>query len=326
MDNEFNIEDLIPLPEDFNIDTLETDNDKKEPVEDKEEIKKEEAVIDTQDTQTDDTEIDEEAVNVFNTLKATNLFDDETEVKSWDDLEGVLNELPQKIYNEFLESSPEKYRKLLKLVYENPEATDEDLSEIFNAYKADNKVTGDFNSDSAREYLTNEFKAKGIDEDIISAQLDKLEDDDKLIDKAKEAYQKNYKSKQDELLAKVEQEKQAREKQMLERTETINNTFKEFNWQESRVKKVKQTLASLNDLNVAIFNNPKSLIQLGDILSHYNPKTGDFDLEYLKKQGESQATSKLQNLWNKDKGSRSKSTGLNNKNHQDDTDDLVPIY
>ena len=84
------------------------------------------------------------------------------------------------------------------------------------------------------------------------------------------------------------------EKKKLERQwfSAINEELKALNYSKAKSDNIQRTLSKANDILSSIYENPKAVIQLMDLLTKYNGK--EFDLSDIEKQGASKTTSKIQ--------------------------------
>jgi len=290
---------------------------------------------DDENSEEDDSEIqeDEEAVGAFNVIKKIGLFDDEDEklfskAKSWDKLDELVSTLPHKVVSSVIETAPTQFQQLLKVVYNEGEALNNDkLKEIFEAYQADNEnKISEFNSDTAREYLEKIYSQSGMRPKAIASQLDDLEDNDELINEAKKQYEKNQSSKLAEVEARLQNEKAEQAKQIEERQKVIETTIDSFGWKDTRKKAVKSTLANFNNVASQIMKNPASLVELADFLSYYDSKTGKFDLTaYSKMFGTDVIKNAKESITRDSFGNKTKSTKPSSYSSGFNIDEYEPV-
>lgn len=316
----------------FNLDELELldgNSFEQEEKDIKEEEKKDDNIDDIDNKESEENEDesnnseiqeDDEAVGAFNVIKKIGLFDDEDEklfskAKSWDKLDELVSTLPHKVVSSVIETAPQQFQQLLKLVYNEGENLSNDkLKDIFEAYQADNenKIT-EFNSDTARDYLEKVYSESGMRPKAIASQLDDLEDNDELVKEAKKQYEKNMSSKLAEVENKIQNEKLEQTKQAEERQKALESTIESFGWKDTRKKAVKSTLANFNNLATQVMKNPASLVELADFLSYYDSKTGKFDLSNYAKMFSNDAIKQTKESITRDSfGNKIKSTKANN--------------
>lgn len=291
MDINFSLEDFVP--EDSAL-----DNSLIEPKEENEEQEpgQEETVDETTEpsSQQESPEYEPDAQAAFETFKRLGVIDEEKFDGSFESIQAALEEREQnrtaEVANAFIEQAPEKYRKLLQLVYNELEDNDGDvdvdrLQEFVDAFKEDSSNLRIKDEDDAREFLEKVYSEKGMRRAAIKAQLDDLEMDDELINEAKKEMKVHEERRQNELLE--QQEKRYREVEQ-KREVFMQHLEKEFEgsgWQPQRVNIVKHTLSQTKDIMAKVSNSPKAVMQFADFLSHY--KNGEFDIESYSKQAAS---------------------------------------
>ncbi len=162
----------------------------------------------------------------------------------------------------------------------------------------------------------------------IKAQLDDIEDEDKLLEEAKKEYETMNAGKEKQL-EKIRQEQQAkREADMQAQKEFINSVKQELTeatWKPERKQVVAKTISNIPNIFSKVEKSPKAIVQLADFVSYFDEKTGMFNMDAYKKQALSpnirkEAKSVVQSAINR----ITKSTGK--MKPSEELDNLVPIF
>lgn len=283
----------------------------------------------------EDAEIDETATLVYKKFIEEGLVpESDKEGFSWKDVnnftETYKKELPKMVVQDILNSTPELGQTLIDYVLtKGEELSKEDLQDFYNTYLNDlSKMaeTKEFDNESSREYLSEIYKKQGFRDNQIEALLDALEDDDELVKEATETFEKN--KKELESAKKLESTKATRqstiESQRQETEKLLNDLNKELtalNWKPTKTNQIKQDLITGKTSSILkeAGKSPKALIQLADLASYFDSKTGEFDLTAYINQAKTKEAINLKNTILKDKfssavaNSKNKLTNPNSK-------------
>jgi hypothetical protein len=204
----------------------------------------------------------------------------EKEITSWEDLEEEIEvyktALPNQVKENIVNSASPVAQSFLAFAMDKPDLTEKDLLEYLDAYKED-KVTEEIvTKDQARHLLKPELVAQW-GENTAEAMLDSLEDDGVLIEKAKTSRV----SKQDALNAQAAEENNSRQTQQ---SNFVNSLYQEFDdqpWQDDHKIHIKEfyTSGKIDQTIQEISTDPKSLVQLVNILNYYDSKSKSFNLD-----------------------------------------------
>jgi hypothetical protein len=228
-----------------------------------------------------------DAIATFNTLKAKGILDGE-DVKTWEDLDQKLDELPNRIADELVNQIPEPGRKLLDFMISSQHRLDKDsLKEFVNTYLEDMDNSGAnvdvSNNESAKDFLQGIYKQKGYKDSLIEVMVNALEDENDLIGEATRELNKiKAKAPKSDKLINDQKElsyQERRAKQDFVRA--IDTELKDLGWSRNRINTIKGQLASgeTNKILSAAGNSPKALVQLADLASYYDAAKGEFNFE-----------------------------------------------
>lgn len=247
---------------------------------------------------------------------------------SWEELDEMIADLPQRVLNSVIATMPEESKQILRFVAAAGQSlTKDELKEFFESYLREGELPNVDTADSAREFLTKVLEEQGIKPRAIQAQLDALEDEDLLIEEAKKVLaQKGSETEK----AIQEKEKETRERRAAQQqfVRSIQEEIKTQNWKPERVAKVQSTFSSVNTILNDIATNPKAYVQLVDLLTYYNTTSKEFNLEAVTKKAETKAATQLKEKITKNgfssSGSKSRSNTVEN-NPTNNFDNLEPI-
>ncbi len=256
-------------------------------------VKEEELEDDSSDFDEDETPSD--AVKIFYDFVVDNGILEEIENfdGSIDTLRQELANLPVKSFKRAVESLPELSQQVVNFVFSKDNVSIDDFksfieNDVQNAYQ---EIKVD-DIESARSFLENQYRSMGIysdDEDMLEA-IDLLEEKGTLLKTAKQLANKANNEAKATLNAKLEaaaKEKEEQQKLMQEANakvaDGINQTLTELKWHENRKKAVLENLKPevLQKKNEAIRKSPKAIVQLADLYSYFDEKTGEFDFSKL---------------------------------------------
>ena len=246
---------------------------------------------------------------------------------TWEELDELITDLPQRVLNSVIATMPEDSKQVLKFISAaGSDLNKEELKKFFNEYFNEAELPNVDTADSAREFLTSVFQEQGLKPRAIQAQLDDLEDEDKLIEEAKKIVEQRG-SKTEQLIQ--EKEKEVREKKLAEQqfVRSIQEEIKAQNWKPERTVKVQSTFSNINTLMQAIASNPKAYVQFADLMTYFDMNKKEFNLGGLTKEAETKAASSLKETILKNgfssAGATSKQTTPDKNNNN--TDNLIPI-
>jgi hypothetical protein len=222
----------------------------------------------------------------------------EKEVNSWEELEEEIDkyktDLPNQVRESIINSTSSVAQDFINFAVNKPDLTQEDLNTYFQALQEDNSRRDIETNDQARETLKPSLVAQW-GEDTADILLDSLEDKDELITRAK--------SVNDSKSQKLTQEAQAqREQQEQQNQEFVNNIFESFDaqpWQAAHTTKVKEfyTNGKADEVIQQITQDPKSLVQLVNLLSYYDSTKKEFNLDtFFNKAATKQVSSIKENI------------------------------
>jgi len=320
------------------LENINTNNDNEGNQEDDDEFIPiiEEDTHENQDGQEDTIEYEDgesEAIAMFQVMKEKGIVSDDADFNgTWEGIDDLINTyLPQKAAEAIIEQAPVKYRTLLAAVYnEGVEPTMEELKSILLAAEADfTETTFTIKTDDdAREYLEKVYEEKGMRKSAIKAQLDDIEDEDKLLEEAKKEYATKEAAREKQL-EKVRESQIAKRKEddakQAQFIESVKQELVQATWKPERKQTVVKVMNNLPSIFDKVKNSPKGIVQLADFASYYNEKTGTFDMDAYKKQalspnlrkeGKSMVQSAINNI--------SRNTGR--VKDAGDLGNLVPIF
>lgn len=231
---------------------------------------------------------DPTADGVYNTLVEKGLFEKSEDFDgTFDTLEKYFNDIPTKTREAILNEAPDTGKEIIDYIISGGNSlTNENILDFVSKYLDANTKTQDLNLDSAVEILTNNFKELGFDEDQIEINLELLKDkgDDVVLERANKIIEKSKPNLNQEIeqvrLDRIEEEKQQREY-----TESIITTINESEYSATRKKEITNAIKSdrVTEVLVEAVSNPKTLIQLANLVLSYNKDKG-FDLKEFAKQ------------------------------------------
>ena len=220
-----------------------------------------------------------------------------------------LTQLPERSFLSYVDKRPQMVKDFLtyQAQFENP--TQEQLTEFFSQYMTQEESTHDVTTnEGARAFLASHSSFKELyedDEEGLNDALDRLEDKELLLSRAKKLFDKQEDTKETDRLQAIEDAKEQRRQAKANQaafTANINKEAEALPWELS------QKQAAINNINSEtiktmwgeIIKSPKGLLQFGDILTHF--KEGNFDSLYKVLEGKKksdQAESQKDNI-NKD--------------------------
>lgn len=239
----------------------------------------------TPDNNVDD---DKQPIEVSDTAKALYeqlveeniLTEDDDFDGSWEGLRNKVNELPQRILNTLIENKTDVTKDVLRFAFSSDNITKEEMVNFIktNLEELNAAETSIESMDEARAYLESVYKERGLKPKAIDNLLQSLEEDETLLDEAKEELEKaqlKSKPKTEELIAQKEKEEFEQKQARINFTNSIINALDETGWKPNKINEIKQRISSnqVNPLLSEIFKSPKALVKLIDFIGYY--KNGD---------------------------------------------------
>lgn len=261
---------------------------------------------------------------------------------SWEDINTVLTHyqenLPQAVANAIISSvSPVGQKFIDYVLTKGNDLTEDALTDFFSKYKTSTSITDFSDLTSARDYLSSKYKDQGFRQSQIDAMLDALEDEEvdgkALLTEANKFAQKD-KSLIDQTLEQEKQAKAQKQEQIRQENEILYSKTLEAieatDWKKERKEKIKQHLSSsvFNETLSKAFKSPKALMQIVNLSTYFDEKSGEFKFDDFVRQVTSKSASSLKDAINKDmfsSASRTSKGGASNPNRTSLLDSLVPI-
>jgi len=222
----------------------------------------------------------------------------------FESIDSLMEDVPVKLLNQAISELPQQSHAVLQFITAGGSSiTKEDIINFVDAWREETRTSFEV-EDEAREYLAVKLKEQGLKERAITAQLDDLDDEGELLNEAnRRLSEENTKTQKMIDAKKAERDNEKK----LERQwfSAINEELKALNYSKTKSDNIQKTLSKANDILSSIYENPKAVIQLMDLLTKYNGK--EFDLSDIEKQGASKTTSKIQQALQSNSG---KSAGV----------------
>lgn len=291
-----NIETPFPSFEELDTNSVVLQVDSFEPTEDVDtddstEVEETEEAVKTDETP--ETPVpDPLAQTVYETLLEKGYLEEDPEFSgTFDALDEKMEHLPKKLLANAISELPQHSQEVLKYIgAAGSNLQKEELDNYLKAYLNEQVVPDVSTLDTARAFMEEHLKSTGLRPNAITAQLDELEDSNELISEA-EKLLKSREKLTDKLVQEKEAENQRIQTEQKEFIQSINTTLSESGWSKTQQEKVLQTIPKTNEILQNVVKNPKAYIQLIDILAKFDGK--EFNLEHLRKQGESRTNSNI---------------------------------
>lgn len=202
-------------------------------------------------------------------------------------LREVQDTLPEAFFMQAVKSLHPDAQELLSLAFNlGNEATSEKLGDFFNKY---NKGGIDpENITNHREFLYNEYVRQGVfqSEDDLNNFLDDLEDKSKLESYSKTLASKKIEERKEQKnkeLAAQEAVRKEKEREQKEFANKIKEQLDTTGWTDARKDVVLTHLNAekFQSINQQVRKSPKAIVQLADVYSYFDEKTGEFDFSKL---------------------------------------------
>lgn len=255
----------------------------------------------SEDNSTSSDDTDGEATGLYKFYKDKGFIQNE-----YEDFDGSYDKLAEILENENNYKLQQTQQAILQAIVNSPNpVTSKILSYVVNkgndlkpeefeqfletAKSVSNDLTEEsFNDEKvAEDYLINQLKAQGDDEETIEEIIDLYKDKGQLKKKALTAFKKDNEVKAkllDKQVKSAEAEKQEQEKNLQEFQKTFVGSIQETGWNKQRQQAVYDELAQGKFKNKVetIYNYPKGLVQLLDFMTYFDESTGTFNLDNYK--------------------------------------------
>lgn len=195
---------------------------------------------------------------------------------------------------------PEKAKAILSVVIKaGVEISDEAFDKILEAGKA--QIAFDFNTDdedknldNAKRYLAAIYSDRGLKPKAIATIIEDLEDTNEVIKEAKEEkdkFDKEYRKIQEKEVEQARQSKIETQKKAKLFVSEIDKVLEKEKYTPQRKEVIRQNIFSKKDTGdtvilsklKSIYNNPKAIVILSDLVSDYDEKTGEWKRDTTKK-------------------------------------------
>lgn len=298
-------------------------------VETKVDVEQEEEIEEQTD---DDSPISPESA-IYEILKDYGYADDLEEGQEVD-LDNVFESLGDKAFMESIQSLPDKAKTILDIAYKNRGVvTDDDLKSLIQTTVDTPEVNY---KENPKEFLLKELQDHPTfpTKEDLTDYLDDLEDKGKLgniAENINKQLEEKKAAKLEQLEADLEKRNAEIEKKKAAYVESIQKEMDSTAWTDKHKANVSQVITNLGNISNQINQNPKALVKLADILTTFDPKTGEFDLEKITKSSSKQArknadkvrSSKIGNILSKMDSSKI-SKGRTKKADDDDIVVVLP--
>lgn len=204
---------------------------------------------------------------------------------SWEKLDASLENLPQRVLNTLVAKASDTTKDVVRYIFSADNITLEDVVKFVKVNAEEmNEVESVETMDDARSYLEKVYQDRGIKPRQIDAMLSALEEDDLLLEEAKEELEKlnlarKDKPKTEALIAEKENETAEVIAQKNKFASDIFTELQNTGWKPSKIEEVKNRI-SKNDINpilTQIFKSPKAFVKMADFIGHF--KNGDIDYD-----------------------------------------------
>lgn len=251
---------------------------------------------------------------------------------TWNKLDEKIADLPQMVLNTLVAKAPDVAKDVIRFAFSSPNITKE---EMVNFIKTDLSEQEDLPSietmDDARSFLENLYKERGLKPRAIEVMIAAFEEDQTLMDEAKEEYEKNEnvrkaKPKTEALISAKENEVLAANEEKAKFASKISEELNTIDWKDTKKDIIKNRIAKneVNGILTEIFRNPKSLIKMVDFIGYY--KNGDIDYDKFIDSIETPKAKDFKSKFENAINSPTLSTKSNFKNSTTESDNLVPIF
>lgn len=224
-------------------------------------------------------------------------------------LDSQLENLPAKFLNEAIQELPDDSKAVFQFIAAaGDNITKEELIKFVKTWEEESAILVE-TEDEAIEYLRGKYKTLGWRDKVITTQLEDLEDNQELMTEVQKYLDEDKKQTQKLIEQKTLQNQEA-EKNRQQFYNSVHDEIKNLNYAPRKVEAIKQVIPRSQQIFTEIAKSPKAYTQLMDLLTMFNGK--EFDLEPIRKQGQSKATTALGDAIKKNSvssaGTKTKST------------------
>jgi hypothetical protein len=255
-------------------------------------------------------EVEVDQVKELYSVVANVLPIDENENPTVEWIQEQINDAPRKLLEVAITSMPQDAQNVLGYVANKPDFTMKDLVDYVNQFNP--QEVNVETVEGARQYLkSNPQYTKLYDNEELDEELDRLEDANKIVVKAKKLKEAEDAIKVTEATKLVETTKAQNEANITRQREFVKNIQQEvesFGWKDDTKRKVFDNLKNerVQFVNSKLKENPKAVAQMAHIYSFFDEKTG-FDKLFEVLEGKEKSKKTLET---KDKLQQSKLSGL----------------
>lgn len=235
----------------------------------------------------DGEEVDDRAIALFNFLKEEELVDATEFSGKPSDLVDILDSLPETMFYRAVQVLPQDAQELLNYAFQLGEKADFNALKTFFDKYVDQPVALE-TDEQAEVYLKNELKNNRLfkTEEKINKYVDDLIEKGELLATAKELDAEKQSSREAARATEVAAVEASRKQAKVEAENFYKTLYDEVQnqpWQDTRKNIVLDNLIpeKVSAVNQLIMKSPKAMIQLADIYSRFNAKSGEFDLTDL---------------------------------------------
>ncbi len=280
---------------------------------------------------------DAQAIAFFEDLKERNYIiekEDRPFDGTWESVDAYIEELPQAVLNSVVANLPPVSKDVMRFIANaGDNITKDEMKNFFQTYfeELEQPSVQIETIDSAREFLESVYKNQGIKPSLISVMLDKLEDDDSILDEAKSELEKQdaKPKKTEDLISQKSQEAAAIKQQQTKFVQDIQSELTNSGWKPERINKIQSVLKGqeFNNTLKTIVSNPKALVQLADLITYYDKNTNAFNLDVFMKQKETAQVLSLKERIEKNQfGSKGSSAQPTDNPNSKKYEKIVPVF
>lgn len=275
---------------------------------------------------------DPAAIAVYEQLVEKGYVDNDEDFDgTWDQLDSNLENLPQRVLNSLVANTSDVSKDIVRFVFSSDNITAEEILEFVKTnYEESNIQSVEIETmDDARSFLERTYKERGMKPRAAEAAIAALEEDDLLLEEAKEEYQKvaaNAKPKTEALIAAKENETAAAIESKNKFTADIITELNNTGWKPNKIEEVKNRIAKneVNQLLTDIFKSPKAFVKMVDFIGYF--KDGDINYDNFINTVETPKGKDMKSKFESAINSPTLSTKSNFKNLKTSSDGLRPVF
>jgi len=201
-----------------------------------------------------------------------------------EEFEGLLSELPQRLFENAINQLPEHIQAILEYGLNKPDASITDLGEFFEKYYKQSDDSEPDTDDQAYEFLKPIVMKNKLFNTEAKAEryLDELLENGELLQVAKEMYTEQKavleQTKQQEL-EELKRQQEALIEEQRRYAQNIYETIESLDWDKTRKAAAIKNLDPQEVVrkNALIQKSPKAVAQLADLYSYFDETKGEFD-------------------------------------------------